>query len=83
MVRKMGSFEVLQRTKDGYFDANALLSQWNNIKSNPERRMSRFLESPKTKEFIEEINKESQCAEMHDGVKPAFYDKKGRISPEV
>ena len=26
----MGQFEVLQRTKDGMFNATALIKQWNN-----------------------------------------------------
>ena len=47
MLRKMGNFDVSQRTVDGMFDANALLNQWNSTVDNPERRMSRFLESPK------------------------------------
>ena len=29
MLRKMGNFEVTQRTKDGFFFATALLEQWN------------------------------------------------------
>jgi len=54
--RKMGDFEVIQRTKDGYFDANHLLRQWN--EAHPKKRnrqIDRFLNSTKTKEFIEEI----------------------------
>jgi len=78
MVRKMGSFNILQRTKDGYFDANELLAQWNSKKENPERRMSRFLDSPKTKEFIKEIQNESPSTEMHNGSITAYYEKKGR-----
>ena len=78
MVRKMGSFDILQRTKDGYFDANALLNQWNSKKENPERKMSRFLESPKTLEFINEIQNDSPSTEMHFGSITAFYHKKGR-----
>lgn len=78
MVRKMGSFEVLQRTKDGYFDASTLINQWNSRPDNPERKMIRFLESPKTTEFINEIQSESPSAEMHDGLITAFYQKKGR-----
>lgn len=46
----MGSFDVLQRTMDSYFDANALLSQWN--KTNKRRRIDDFLNSNNTKEFI-------------------------------
>jgi hypothetical protein len=78
MVRKMGNFDIIQRTKDGYFDANFLLNQWNSIKTNPERKMIRFLESPKTKEFIEEISLDSPSAEMHDGLVVPFHVKKGR-----
>lgn len=65
----MGQFEVLQRTSDGYFDGNALLSQWNNNKKTPRRRMTEFLTSPKTKEFInalaedESHRRESDIAE--------------------
>ena len=34
MIRKMGNFEVIQRTKDGFFNATALLKQWNNAVEN-------------------------------------------------
>lgn len=51
----MGQFEVLQRTSDGYFDGNALLSQWNNVIGNTRRRMAEFLESSKTKEFLKAL----------------------------
>jgi len=78
MVRKMGNFDITQRTKDGYFDANFLLNQWNSVKTNPERKMIRFLESPKTKEFIEEISLDSPSAEMYDGLVVPFHIKKGR-----
>lgn len=51
---------------DGYFSADELLRQWNSVTTNPERKMVRFLESPKTKEFIEEIARnESQSALVH------------------
>lgn len=34
MVRKMGNFNVVQRTSDGFFNATHLLKQWNdNAKS--------------------------------------------------
>lgn len=58
LERPMGEFNVLQRTQDGYFDANILLAQWNSQKNNPERKLSRFLDSPNTKQFIETINNE-------------------------
>lgn len=34
MIRKMGDFDVTQRTKDGFFNATALLKQWNNVVGN-------------------------------------------------
>lgn len=63
LTRKMGEFDVYQRTSDGYFNANALLRQWNSVEGNSERSMKRFLDSPKTNEFIEAlIRDESQRA---------------------
>lgn len=65
MVRYIDNFSVIQRTSDGYFDANGLLSQWNSVEGNPERSMKRFLDSPKTNEFIKAlINDESQRTKM-------------------
>ena len=55
MLRDMWQFKVSQRTNDGYFDANALLNQWNSVKGNTKREMKRFLDSPKTIEFVNEI----------------------------
>lgn len=66
MTRPMGRFEVLQRTSDGYFDANALLAQWNSVEGNTQRKMSRFFESDKVKEFIDALEEDiSQGAKMH------------------
>jgi len=79
MIRKMGDFDVIQRTEDGYFDANALLIQWNGIDWNPKRQMSRFLESPKTKEFIEALKcDESQIAKMQHANNQPFTIIKGK-----
>ena len=79
MVRKMGDFDVIQRTEDGYFDANKLLVQWNSIDWNPKRQMSRFLESPKTKEFIEALKcDESQIAKMQHANNQPFTIIKGK-----
>lgn len=54
----MGEYDVLQRTGDEYFDGNALLAQWNEVNGNKRRRMSEFLDSPKTKEFIMALNED-------------------------
>lgn len=55
MIRNMGNFQVTQRTKDGMFNAGDLLYQWNKHISSKKRRMSEFLNSPKTEEFKETI----------------------------
>ena len=55
LSRKMGEFEVTQRTSDGYFNANALLTQWNSVKENPTKKMAHFIENANTNEFIDTI----------------------------
>jgi hypothetical protein len=55
MIRKMGNYDIIQRTQDGYFDANLLLRQWNKQPEHTQRKMEVFLSSPNTKEFIETI----------------------------
>ena len=57
MTRKMGDFDVFQRTKDAMFDASALLHQWNmNRKS--KKKIDEFLRIKPTKEFIDELGNE-------------------------
>lgn len=66
LIRKMGEFDVMQRTSDGYFDANALLSAWNKSPLRTSKRrqqMSEFISSPNTLEFIQAINEEMQSAD--------------------
>jgi hypothetical protein len=58
MIRMIGDFEVIQRTKDGYFDANALLNAWNKKPGCKKKRMDDFLSSAETKALIETIIKE-------------------------
>ncbi|MDM1494957.1 KilA-N domain-containing protein [Myroides odoratimimus] len=69
LERPMGEFNVLQRTQDGYFDANVLLAQWNSQKGNPKRELKRFLDSPSVKQFIgtiiEEEFKDIQLPDYH------------------
>lgn len=56
MERKMGDFIVTQRTKDGFFNATALLKQWN-ANEMSERKLSNYFASEKTTEFVETIMK--------------------------
>ena len=74
----MGDFDVLQRTKDGYFDANALLTQWNAKIGNTRRRLDKFLNSKKTIEFINEIQENSHGAKKTYGEYQVVIHKKGR-----
>lgn len=53
MVRKMGGFDVSQRTKDLMFNATDLVKQWN--KKNKRKDISEFLSNKNTTEFIEAL----------------------------
>ena len=53
MVRKMNNFSILQRTKDGMFNATNLLNQWNNTKDNPKRDLKDFWDLKGVNEFID------------------------------
>lgn len=57
MLRKMGDFEVTQRTKDGMFNATLLLKQWNESVG-AKKEVTKFFEKKETKEFIETLIKE-------------------------
>ena len=61
MTRRLGQFKVLQRLKDGYFDANALLRQWNATDGNTDLRISKFLNQQKVIEYIEALKEELQA----------------------
>ena len=54
MLRKMGDFDVIQRTSDSFFNATKLLKQWNN-KYGVDRKMDNYFKSEKTKDFISTI----------------------------
>lgn len=55
MIRKMGKFDVYQRTGDGMFNATLLLSQWNESVGaigRKGKRIDDFLNTQSTKEFL-------------------------------
>lgn len=52
LTRKMGDFNVNQRTSDGMFNATELLKQWN-VSNNSKKELKHYLENKSTKEFIE------------------------------
>lgn len=54
LTRAMGRFEVFQRTSDGFFNATALLKQWN-AQSRSERKMDNYFNLNGTEEFVDTI----------------------------
>lgn len=55
MKRPLAQFTVEQRTKDGMFNATALLKQWNEQDGVAQRKLDNYFASSKTVEFIETI----------------------------
>lgn len=57
MQRQIGNLGVIQRTKDGYFNATEFLKEWN--KNNPTllRRLDKFWETTNLTELMSEIAK--------------------------
>lgn len=83
MVRKLGMFEIIQRTLDGYFEVNGLVHQWNNVKQNSRRRIDQFMNSPKTSEFIKQIEKEESLgSNLTNGDFQAVITIKGRMTKD-
>lgn len=81
MVRKMGDFNITQRTSDGYFDANELLNQWNSKDGNTRRRMDKFLQIDGLAEFINALTDEvSHGPIMTNADFQAIKEIKGRMT---
>jgi len=54
LVRKLNDFDVIQRTKDGMFNATSLLKQWNDL-SGQQKDIGHFFENNATNELVEAI----------------------------
>lgn len=54
LKRKMGEYEVAQRTSDAMFNATDLLKQWN-IENGMQKKLDHFFENKNTNEFINKI----------------------------
>lgn len=57
MIRRMGGFNITQRTKDSFFNATELLKQWNEY-SGQKKEVTKFFELENTKEFINALLEE-------------------------
>lgn len=64
MIRPMGEFNVIQRTKDGFFNATELLKQWNH-KSGMQKQMSHYTDICSTKEFTQALMNEENFKERN------------------
>ncbi len=64
MIRKMGDFDVVQRSKDGMFNATALLKQWNSA-TNMQKQISHFSENEATEIFINALVTKGICKERN------------------
>lgn len=54
MIRPMGEFNVIQRTRDAFFNATELLKQWNE-KSGMKKEVTKFFELQSTTELVKVI----------------------------
>lgn len=57
MIRKMGDFDVIQRTSDSMFNATLLLKQWNKKFPNDTRALDNFWKQTHLRELMSEISK--------------------------
>lgn len=73
MIRKMGGFEVLQRTRDGMFNATHLLKQWNDT-SDSKRELKKFFILEQTKAFVEVLMSEENL----NGPNSAYLATRGK-----
>lgn len=55
MVRKMGNYDVFQRTSDKFFNATLLLKKWNDNNPNEKRAIDNFWKSTHLNELMKEI----------------------------
>lgn len=74
MTRKIGDYEVFQRTKDRMFNATVLLQAWNNA-TGEKKEVKKFFENENTKEFLDALVKEENL----DGQNSAYVKSKARL----
>ena len=85
MLRKIGDFDVIQRTKDGYFNATNLLNQWNIQNPDKQRRLDKFWDITNLKELMSEIAKNElnfNSPDLGDLKKVLSKTKRGKENEE-
>lgn len=73
MARPMGMFRVLQRTKDGMFNATDLLKQWN-ASTGEKKEIYKFFDNDSTKIFIDALMSEENLNTQNS----AYLKSKGK-----
>jgi KilA-N domain len=71
MIRVIGDINVIQRTKDGYFNATLLLKSWRG-KNGSKKELKEFFENKSTNEFISVLIEEEN---LHGGNPPYHKSK--------
>lgn len=82
MVRKMGNFDVTQRTQDAYFNASELLRQWNKNQIQ-QKRVDHFLNLESTKEFIEVLTNDIRNNHADSCMLDSYVTYKGNKSKGI
>lgn len=77
MIRRMGEFEVFQRTKDSYFSATKLSKQWNSA-NGTRKDVSDFLRLSNTKELLTAIYSEMDDTGIPVSKDGAFIMTRGK-----
>ena len=72
----MGDYAVTQRTKDGFFDGNELLRQWNSS-NDKKKTVEDFLSLSNTKEFMDELTLSDDCRNADNQL---FIISKGKMT---
>lgn len=73
----MGNFEVFQRTSDGFFNATALLRQWN--KGDKKKDLDDFLGNKMTKEYIKVIESRENLNTQKSGDLKVVKSTRGKF----
>jgi len=73
MIRKMGTYEVRQRTVDSMFNASSILREYNK-KNGVRKRIDHFLMLESTKDFLDVLSDDMQVADNQVWRDPTILD---------
>lgn len=76
LIRKMGEFDVIQRTSDGMFNATTLLKAWNSV--GKKKDIDDFLNNKSTKEYITVIESKENLNTQNYGDLKVIKSSRGK-----